>query len=127
MPDSIKPVPIKVVSRVNNTPPPDTARNWGGFTKMGIGEVRSSTPPPSSSPSSSPWGGLTRRGLGHRFASGSLTTQRFHRARFEAAQGGGAYYLDEIWMNFPWWWVSVIMASGFAFALGATLALLIPR
>ncbi len=122
MPDSIKPVPIKAVTRENATPPPSAPQNWGGFTKMGLGHVRESSLAPSSA---SKWGGTTQRGMGHRFVSGSLTTRRFATVRYEAAEGG--LHLEEIWMNFPWWWASVVLASGFAFALGAILALLIPR
>ena len=113
MPDSIKPLPIKIVTR-ESSPPPSTARNWGGFTKMGLGDVKSVA-----------WGGATRRGLGQRVVAGSLTTRKSAIARFEPADR--VALLDEIWANFPWWWASVILASTFAFALGAVLAVLIPR
>jgi hypothetical protein len=87
---------------------------------MGIGSVSEPV-----SVRSSPWGGTTRRGLGQRVAVGGLTTKKFVLASFEPA--GHVHFLDELWLNFPWWWASVVLASTFAFALGAAFAMLVPR
>ena len=119
MPESIKPRPMKVVTQNSVQPAPATARRWGGFTKMGLGDVQAIAIRADGRSQA-----ITRPGVG-RIQVAGLTTRRTSFPRFEAADPPSA--IVEIWQSFPWWWASVILASGFAFALGATLSVLLTR